>query len=197
MYKKHLKLQKLICLLCIVAAVVCFVYSLGIITDIYESTKGAIRDPEKLDKTKIPGAELYYYMQDFNREFVAKSLAVLILSTLLFLTNTHVRRKYYISNYVVIGAYSVVNVAFIGWYHAHIEAYKHYFLTTMDFEAMKTYSEMWGTPYVDNTNLLDFHYWVAGLAIVSVVALLGNMIWKIILMRNEKKLIEAGEEAAV
>ena len=107
MYKKHLKLQKLICLLCIVAAVVCFVYSLGIITDIYESTKGAIRDPEKLDKTKIPGAEIYYYMQEFNREFVAKSLAVLILSTLLFLTNTHVRRKYYISNYVVIGAYSV------------------------------------------------------------------------------------------
>lgn len=197
MYKKHLKLQKLICLLCIIAAVVCFVYSLGIITDIYESTKGAIRDPEKLDKTKIPGAEIYYHMQGFNKEFVGRSLVVLLLSCLIFLTNTHVRRKYYISNYAVIGVYSIATFAFIGWYHAQIEAFKHQFLTTMDFEAMREYSEMWGTPYVDNTNLLDFHYWVAGLAIVSVVALLGNMIWKIILMRNEKKLIEAGKEAAV
>ncbi|MBO7185070.1 MAG: hypothetical protein J6V34_04640 [Oscillospiraceae bacterium] len=197
MYKKHLKLQKFICLLCVVAAVLCFVYSLGIITDIYESTKGAIRDPEKLDRTKIPGAEIYYHMQGFNKEFVSRSLTVLLLSCTIFLTNTHARRKYYISNYVVIGAYSVVTCAFIGWYHAQIEAFKHQFLTTMDFEAMREYSEMWGTPYVDNTNLLDFHYWVAGLAIVSVVALLGNMIWKIILVRNEKKLIKAGEEAAV
>ena len=197
MYKKHLKLQKFICLLCVVAAVLCFVYSLGIITDIYESTKGAIRDPEKLDRTKIPGAEIYYHMQGFNKEFVSRSLTVLLLSCTIFLTNTHARRKYYISNYVVIGAYSVVTCAFIGWYHAQIEAFKHQFLTTMDFEAMREYSEMWGTPYVDNTNLLDFHYWVAGLAIVSVVALLGNMIWKIILVRNEKKLIKAGDEAAV
>jgi hypothetical protein len=34
-------------------------------------------------------------------------------------------------------------------------------------------------------------------AVLSVVALVGSMIWKIILMHSEKKLLAAGEEAAV
>jgi hypothetical protein len=54
-----------------------------------------------------------------------------------------------------------------------------------------------GTPYLDNTNMLDLHRVVLGIAIVSVVALVGNMIWKIILMHSEKKLLAAGEEVAV
>lgn len=61
---------------------------------------------------------------------------------------------------------------------------------------MKEFSDKRKTLYLDNTDMLDLHRVVLGLAIVSVVALLGNMIWKIILVRNEKKLIEAGEEAA-
>ena len=54
-----------------------------------------------------------------------------------------------------------------------------------------------GTPYLDNTDLLDMHRWVLAFAVFSVVALVGNMIWKIILMRKEKKLLAAGEEVAV
>jgi hypothetical protein len=54
-----------------------------------------------------------------------------------------------------------------------------------------------GTPYLDNTNMLDLHRTVFGFALFTVALLVGNMIWKIVLMHSEKKLLSAGEEAAV
>lgn len=197
MYKKHLKLQKIVCMLCIVAAAVSFVYSLGMITDIYDSLYTTMRNPNDLTQTKVPGSIIYYDMQDFNKQFVSASVVLILVSCLLFITNTHSRRRYYFSNYLAVGIYSVATIGVGLWAHQQIEAFAVQYMTTIDFEALKEFSDIWGTPYLDNTNLLDLHWVVLALAIVSVMALLGNMIWKIMLMRNEKKLIEAGEEAAV
>lgn len=197
MYKKQLKIQKIICFVALIAAVACFVYSLGIITDIHDALKSAIRNPNKPENTKIEGAVIYYQMQAFNKQFVNISLGLILVSCLLFLTNTHVRRKYYIGNYVAVAVYGVANIAAIVWYHGQIEAFKHQFLTTVNFEQMQEYAEMWGTLYLDNTNLLDLHYYVAGLSLLAVAALVINVIWKAALMRQERKLIACGEEAAV
>lgn len=196
MYQKHLKLQKYICLLCVIAAAVSFVYALGMITDIYDALYRTMSNPKDLTQTKVPGSIIYYDMQSFNKQFVNYSLVLILLGCFLYLTNTHCRRKYYISNYVAVGAYSVATLAVGFWAHQQIEAYIVQYMTTIDFEALKEFSDKRKTLYLDNTNMLDLHRVVLGLAIVSVVALLGNMIWKIILVRNEKKLIEAGKEAA-
>lgn len=197
MYKKQLKLQKIICLLCIIAAAVTFVYALGMITDIHDALITTMRNPQKPTQTKVDGSWIYYDMQAFNTQFVNISIVLVLLACLLFLTNTHSRRKYYISNYLAVGIYSVATIGVGLWAHGQIRAFAVQYMTTINFEQLKEYSEMWGTPYLDNTNLLDLHGLVLAFAVVSVVALLGNMIWKIILMRNEKKLIKAGEEAAV
>ena len=197
MYKKHLKIQKFICLLCIIAAAVTFVYSLGMITDIQEALRGTMRNPLKPTQTKVEGSWIYYDMQPFNKQFVNLSLIPILLGCLLYITNTHSRRKYYVSNFLAVGAYSVATIGIGLWAHQQIEAFAVQYMTTVNFEQLKEYADMWGTPYLDNTNMLDLHRVVLGLAIVSVVALIGNMIWKIILMRGEKKLLAAGEEAAV
>lgn len=197
MYKKHLKLQKIICLLCIIAAAVSFVYALGMITDIYDALYSTMRDPSKPTQTRVQGSWIYYDMQPFNRQFVSASLVLIVLGCFLFITNTHSRRKYYFSNYLAVGVYSVATIGVGYWAHQQIEAFAVQYMTTIDFEQLKAYSEMWGTPYLDNTNLLDLHRWVLVLGIVSIVALIANMIWKVILMHSEKKLIKAGEEAAV
>lgn len=197
MYKKHLKLQKIVCLLCIIAAAVSFVYSLGMITDIYDALYSTMRDPNKPTQTRVQGSWIYYDMQDFNKQFVSASVVLILIACFLFITNTHSRRKYYFSNYLAVGVYSVATVGVGLWAHQQIEAFAVQYMTTIDFEQLKAYSDMWGTLYLDNTNMLDLHRVVLGLGIVSIVALLGNMIWKIVLMRSEKKLIEAGEGAEV
>ena len=54
---------------------------------------------------------------------------------------------------------------------------------------------MWNKPYSESTLMLDLHYAVAALAVLSVAALIGNMIWKIQLMKAEDALIAEGKEA--
>ena len=197
MYKKQLGFQKIVCLLAIVAAAVYFVYSLGIITDIYDSLYSTMRNPNNLYDTKVPGSIIYYDMQEFNQQFVNFSLVLILLAALLFLTNTQVRRRYYIGNYVAIGVYSIAATAVTVWSHTQISAFKVQYLTTVDFEALKAYSDLWKTFYTESTFWLDLHYFVGGLAMLSVALLIGNMIWKIVMMRSEAKLLEAGKEAAV
>ena len=123
------------------------------------------------------------------------SIVLILLSCLLYLTNTHIRRKYYIGNYVSIALYSIATLGVAGWSHIQIEAFKVQYLTTVDFEALKSFSEMWGSKYIESTFMLDLHYVVLALAVLSVAALVGGAIWKVQLMKAEDALIAEGKEA--
>lgn len=197
MYKKQLHFQKIACLIAIIAAAVSFVYSLGMITDIYDSLYPTMMDPNDLTQTYVPGSIIYYDMQDFNKQFVNASIVLILCGALLFVTNTQVRRKYYIGNYAATAIYCVATLGVQLWAQGQIAAFKVQYLTTVDFEALKTFSEMLKTPYIDSTLLLDLHMAVLAIAGLSVVLLVGNLVWKIILMRGEKKLVTAGKEAVV
>lgn len=196
MYKKQMQFQKIICLVAIILAAVYFIYSLGVITDIHDALKSTMRDKNDHTKTKVEGSIIYYDMQDFNKAFVNYSVILILLGCFLFITNTQNRRKYYIGNYVAIGVYCAATLALTIWMHNNLAAFAHQYMTTVNFEQLKEYSEMWGTPYLDNTFLLDLHYYIGGAAILVVAAHIGNMIWKIGLMRAENKLIEAGKEVS-
>lgn len=197
MYKKQLQFQKIICLLCVIAAAIMFVYSLGIMTEIYDGLYLATNPKKPTDDGRVAGSTIYYQMQQFNTDFVTISIALILLAALLFVMNTHIRRKYYITNYISVGLYSVASVGAVVWSHLQIEAFKHQYLTTVDFEALKELCEMKNKPFIQSTMMLDLHYIVAGVMLITTIALVANMIWKITLMREEDKLINAGKEVAV
>ncbi len=198
MYKKQLGFQKIACLLAVVASALWFLYSLGMITDIYDALYYTMLDPDDLTQTLVPGSILYYDMQAFNKAFLYVSIGMILLSCLLYLTNTNSRRKYYIGNYVAAGAYSIASIATAVWSHFEIAAFKTQFLTTVDFEALKKWSEsLPSIKYTESTLLLDLHLLVAGIAIASVVVMVVNVAWKIKVMKEEDALIEKGKEAIV
>jgi len=197
MYRKQLRFQKIICLLCVIAAAVTFVYSLGILTDIYDGLYLATDPKKPTDDGRVAGSTIYYQMQTFNSQFVTFSLVLILLAALLFLMNTHIRRKYYIGNYVSVGLFSVATVACVVWSHIQIAAYRFQYLNTVDFEALQALCEMKNKPYIKSTLLLDLHYVVGGFALLCVAGLVYNTFWKVRMMREEDALIKAGEEAAV
>lgn len=197
MYKKQLRFQKYACLFSIIAAAISFLYALGIMTDIYDSLYPTMMNPNDLTQTFVPGSIIYYDMQNFNKLFVNLSVVLILLACLLMITNTQVRRKYYIGNYVAVGLYSAATLGVTIWSHVQISAFKTQYLTTVDFEALKAFAEQWGKTYIKSTFWLDLHYFVALVAILSVVALIGNTVWKVSLMRGEAQLIAEGKEAAV
>lgn len=195
MYKKQIKCQKILCIAAIIACALTFLYALGLMTDLYDALYSTMRNPYDLTETDVPGSILYYMMQDFNKALLKYSIALILLACLLFLTQTHVRRKYYIGNYVSVGLYSVATVAYTVWAHAYIEGYKAAFLTQVDFTALEKHAKMWKTAYIDSTFWFDAHYAVYAILLVVTVLLLLNLIWKVRLMKAEQRLIAAGKEA--
>lgn len=194
MYKKQMTLQKIVCLLAILASALVFIYSLGIMTDLYDSLYGTMRDPNDLTKTTVDGSIIYYDMQEFNNAFLKGSLGLILLSCLLYVTNTHNRRKYYIGNYVSTALMTIGNLAMVIWAHGRIEMYKAQFLQ-IDFEALAKHAKRWKTLYTESTFWFDVHYAVFGVVLVITVLLIANAVWKTILMKQEKALIEAGKGA--
>lgn len=195
MYKKQMTVQKIICMAAIIVSAIFFIYTLGIMTDLYDSLYDTMRNPRDWSQTDVSGSIVYYNMQAFNQRFLLLSIGQILLALLLFLTNTHRRRKYYIGNYISTGAFVAFGVYNAIFAHTYIEIFKAQFLQ-VDFAALKEHAEMWGTLYTESTFWFDLHYLVFGLLLLVCVLLIANVVWKILLMREEERLIAEGGPAA-
>ena len=194
MYKKQMVFQKVLCLVTLIAGAVVFLYSLGIMTDLFDSLYSTMRKKD-LTQTTVPGSYLYYEMQGFNQLFVKLAIGLILVTLLLFITNTNTRRKYYVGNYVAIALNAIYGIGFTIWAHMQIEFYKAKFLQ-IDFVALKEHAETWDTLYTDSTFWFDVHYLVFGIVLVLELLLILNLFWKRNLMKEEASLIGKGKEAA-
>lgn len=196
MYRKQMKFQKLICFALLAASALVFVYSLGLVTDLYDAFYSTMRDQNNINDTKVEGSQIYYHIQPFNSSLTVAALILIGCCVILFLTSTHSRRKYYLANYISVGISSIANISVSVWAIINILKFRHQFLTTVDFEALKEYAEKWGTLYTESTFWFDIAFLVFGLLLVATALLIFNSIWKTQLMKEEKELIRAGLEDA-
>ena len=195
MYKRQLKTQKAVCFFALAASVIIFLYSLGIMTDLYESLYFTIRNPDNPARNPVAGALIYYDMQGFNKQFLYAGIVLILTSVVLFITNTHVRRRYYIGNVAATVLHVVASTAVVVWAHAQILTFKTQYLNEVDFEALLDFSQKRNTYYTESTFWFDIHTLVFAIAIVANVLLIANLIWKFQLMKQEKQLVEAGKGA--
>lgn len=192
MYKKQLAFQKIICYLAIIAGAATFIYSLGIITDLYECLYSTMMNPKNLSQTSVTGSIVYYDMQDFNKSFTNMSVIFILINLALLVTNTHTRRRYYVGNYITIILNILAGAALSVWAHFEIEKYKAQWLQ-VNFEELKAHSELWKTAYTESTFWFDLHYVIFGAVLFVCAMLLINLIWKTSMMKIEKKLIAKGK----
>ncbi len=195
MYKRQVKLQKILCLALLIVSALIFLYALGIMTDLYEALYSTISDPRNLDEPAVAGSRVYYDMQPFNRDLLRASIGMILLCITLFITNTHKRRKYYIGNYFSTTMVAAGAAAFSIWAHNGIEFYKAQFLQ-VNFEELAEFAEMWDTLYTESTFWFDIHYVLFGALLALVFLLAANLFWKRRLMKEEQLLIAQGKEAA-
>jgi len=188
MYKKQMSLQKILCFLAIGVSAAIFIYSLGIITDLYDSLYMTMRNPNDLTQTSVPGSIVYYNMQGFNQSLMLSGIGLILLALFLFLTNTHTRRRYYIGNFAATGLWAAAAIGISAWGHVQIEFYKAQFLQ-IDFAALKVHADMWKTLYTESTFWFDVHYVLFALLIAVAVLLVANAVWKVNLMKQEAALL--------
>lgn len=194
MYKKQLTLQKILCFAALAACGILFLYSLGLSTDLFDGLFYALPEEAKLatSKVNVPGAEVYYEIQPFNRQLLNNTIILLLAGCFLFITNTHSRRRYYISNTLSTFAFAGGGVALSVWAHQQIEGFKAKFLQ-IDFAKYEKYATRRRKEYIDSTFWFDAHYVVLAIVLIVCAALVVNYFWKLSLMRAEKKLIEEGK----
>ena len=190
MYKKQMTIQRILCLAAIIASVVVFLYALGIMTDLYDSLYVA-------NNFGVKGAEVYFNMQHFNQMLLVGSIVMILLGAFLFITNTHIRRRYYIGNFIATGLYAAASVALTLYSHAQVLIYKAQFFE-VDFASLELYSTLFPTDvkYTESTFWLDAHYAVFGILVLVALLLVANACWKVSLMKKEAKLVEAGRGIA-
>ena len=123
------------------------------------------------------------------------SIGQILLAALLFLTNTHSRRRYYIGNYVSTALFAVFSIYNSVYAHTNIQEARRQFLQ-VDFAALKEHAEMWGTLYTESTFWFDAHYVVFGLLLAVSALLIANAVWKVKLMKDEAALVAEGRGSA-
>ena len=200
MYKLQMKLQRIISYLCLAACALVFIYSLGLATDVY-----FLYSLESLDGIVIPGADMFYKLQPFNKELTAAGLVILIISVLSLVFNNHTRRNYYFAHDLTVAVSSVANV-FVGvWSLINVLEYKRLFLN-IEFEAISAIKDSVPPSVllnkgVDPENLagpystfwFDAVWFVSAVLLIATLLNIANAVFKTVLMSKEKQLLMEGE----
>lgn len=194
MYKKQMILQRVVCYAMLVAAVLVFIYSLGIMTDMYECKFAYYAENYETTTPKVAGTEIYYLMQNFNKELTSVGIILILLAVSQFLFQNHARRKYYIANYIVVAVNTVAAIFASVWALGEVFTYRKQYLQ-VDFAAMKERADLMKFPYTDSTFWFDVSVYVFGFLLLVTVLNVLNLCLKVLLMNAERKLIEAGKEA--
>ena len=192
MYKRQMILQRITCFLLLAAAALVFIYSLGIMTDLYDSL-AEVSSAEEFEFKYVEGSKIYQDMQPFNKDLTTAGIILILSAVGLFLFQTHNRRKYYVANYISIGINTVLNVGVSIWALTNVFQYKAQYLL-VDFEKLREVCEFYPIKYIQSTFWFDISLAVFIPLLLFTLVNIGSMIWKIMLMKAEKKLIEEGKE---
>ena len=191
MYKKQMTLQRIVCYLLLIASALVFVYSLGIMTDMYECKYALYA--EDVEFPMVKGTEIYYYMQEFNRDLTSAGIMLILVSVTQFVFQNHARRKYYIANYITVGVNTIAVVGASVWALNNIFTYREMYLQ-VDFESLAKRAELMQFYWTDSTFWFDISKVVFGVLLVATVLNVVNLIFKVVVMSSEKKLIAESKE---
>ena len=185
-------LQRIVCYALLISAVVLFIYSLGLVTDLYEALY-PYSDPNT--RKYVQGADIYINIQPFNKQLTGVGIALILSAVSLFIFNTHKRRKYYVGNYVTIALNAALNVAASVWTLMNVMAYKAEYLL-IDFEKLAAQADKYDTKYIESTLWFDVSVPVCILLLAVALLSVANLVFKVMLMKGERALIEEGELTA-
>lgn len=206
MYKKQLIFQKIICFAALIISALVFVYSVGIMTDLYETLGAFVIKPSALNSddpfdvkhaTLVQGSRIVYDMQGFAGEIVVVSIVLILMALTLFITSCQSRRKYYVSNYVSTGLVVVSNIVASIWALVNIFDWKKVYLNTIDFSVGGDYSiqaPLYDVEFVKSTTMFDISIIFFGLLLLATALIVANLIWKIFLMKKENSLLVNSQE---
>ncbi len=228
MFKSQMRFQKILCLACLILSALLFVYAIGFVTPIYDQYFLTMDRELGEDYARVEGAQIFWELEtltsyevrdvfDSNNNWVGTenvkvreiglidqmlgvAIADICVAILLFVFNTHKRRKYYIGNYIATGVYAAYNVAIAAWIIARLNYFIKGF-AKVNLEQLKAFCEEQNIAYRPQatTNILYVGIALCVVLMLAAVAVVLNLLWKLQLQKRENKLLQQNqaEEVAV
>lgn len=179
--------EKIVCFAVLAAAALVFIYSLGLVTDLHYNNFAYYA--EKVGKPKFAGADIYNEIQPFNRNLTKAGILLILSALSLFVFGSHKRRKYYLGNYIAIGLNSALTVGVSVWGILNVIKYKAMY-NQIDFGELERWQQMLRKPYDISPFWFNAGFYVFGVAIFVAVLSVLNLVFKVLVMRSERKLLE-------
>ncbi|MDE7329639.1 MAG: hypothetical protein K2N30_00880 [Clostridia bacterium] len=200
--KAQMRFQKYICLAMIIvgalATFYAFIYGTGALSELGYTLNNKNKSYFTASKG-LNDATLYLDIQPFNTALMYCGIVMILLAVVLYITASHKRRNYYISNIVATSVCAGGNIIMSLVLLVMNGIWRDRF-SKVDFEA---WNKFWTdrllvnpasiSHYNDSTVIFDLGFAVYVIVILASVALILNLIWKIKLMQGEKKLLEGGQ----
>ena len=183
MFKPQMKFQKVLFIVLMILSGAVFVYSLGIMTDLY-----GLYQTQALGG--VPGSQIFIDMQKYNHNMVLISIGLIIISCLPFIFASNTRRKYYIGNtvstYIQAGAFVGAAV----YLAINALKFRSQFVNTVDFEFYKTIADAMNFMYTDSTGYFLVGLLMAVLLLAGAGAAVYNLNWKTKLVKQEDAILK-------
>lgn len=202
--KTQMKFQKYICLAMLIMGALtlayAFFYLSGGMAELGLNRDAGTAPPgEKYGSLFVAAEGKYDYflfkdIQPFNNALMYCGIVMVLTAVLLYITSCNKRRNYYITNYIATGVCAGSNIVISIVLMAINASWKSKFLN-VDFEAWHAVNEFYAAidktadHYSESTLWFDLGFVVYTLMIVASILLILNLVWKILLMKGEKKLL--------
>lgn len=207
--KTQMKFQKYLCLVMLILGALslayAFFYLSGSMAELGQNRRIEQGSEEQFVSTFTAADgkydyKLYELIQPFNNTLMYCGIVMVLLAVVLYVTACNKRRNYYISNYVAIGACVGTNIVMSIVLMALNASWRSKFLN-VDFDAWYASQQFYienmpeSAHYSESTLWFDLGFVVYALILAASLILVFNLVWKILLMRGEKKLLNGGSKA--
>lgn len=183
MFKPQMKFQKVLFMSLLIFSAVVFIYSLGLMTNLY-----GLYQVQAIGSIK--GSKLFYDMQPYNNVLVVLAIICILSSVVPFIVGSNTRRKYYIGNkvgtFIQAGAYVLSSVYIL----INTIKFRSAFVNGVDFAAYKELAEKMKFTYSESTFFFDAGFVIAVLLLVAAGLVVYNLNWKTKIVKEENRILE-------
>ena len=196
----QMRFQKILVIVSLVIAAVCLVHAWifcsGTFAQLtrYKDDAGFGFDVDKANN-------IYHLTQNFSDLFQMLSIVLILAAVLMLVMGCQSRRKYYITNYIAIGVFVVYSLIFAilliinmttissALADFELEAFGEYY-TNLHLETD------WGY-FSASSWTVSLGYALSAILFVTAVVNVLNLVWKVLLMQGEKKLLAQSNPVTV
>lgn len=183
MFKPQMMFQKILFTSLLIFSGVVFIYSLGLMTDLY-----GLYQVQSIGS--VTGSKLFYDMQPYNKLLVDLAIVCILSSVVPFVVGSNSRRKYYIGNVIGTGIQACTYLVTSIFIFINTAKYRNQFVNGVDFEAYKELAEKMKFSYSESTFFFDAGFVIAALLIIAAGLVVYNLIWKTKIVKQENKILE-------